>query len=233
MNIDVVTPDNFKTYYAFAAIPARFYLENKMWKEAAEQKLHPANWQNYPWQKAIFHYSKFLGSIQSKTLNEAKQQLDTIRSLYQQLTKMKDKKKEAAEVQVQVKSAEAWLAFHSGNKASALETMTTAADMEDAMEKHPVTPGAIIPARELLGEMYLQLNQPGQALQQFEKLLTIAPNRFNAVYGAAISARDSNDKEKAKKYFQSLLKFTNPQSTRRELTVAKNYLQSLSIAMNK
>jgi tetratricopeptide (TPR) repeat protein len=230
MSIDSVYPANFKTYYAFAAIPARYYLENKMWKEAAGQKLHPAiaDWKSYPWQEAIFHFSKFFGAIQIKKIDDAKQELDTMKLLYQQLTKMKNKSNEALQVMVQVKTAEAWVVFNSGDKTTALEIMTAAADMEDSMEKHPVTPGAVIPARELLAEMYLQLDQPGQALQQFEKELTISPNRFNAVYGAAIAARNSNHKEKAKKYFETLINFADPQSARKEVIAARNYLRTYS-----
>jgi tetratricopeptide (TPR) repeat protein len=155
---------------------------------------------------------------------QATQELDSMRSLYDRLTKMKNKSQEAAHVAVQIKTSEAWMAYYSGDKSSALQMMIVAADMEDAMEKHPVTPGSVMPARELLAEMYLLINEPQKALQEFEKELVISPNRFNAVYGAAIAAGNTNNKEKEKNYFELLLKIADPLSSRSELKTARVYL---------
>ena len=69
---------------------------------------------------------------------------------------------------VQIKASEAWIQYKMGNNDKALELMRAAADMEDAMEKHPVTPGSVIPARELLGDMLLEMHKPSLALEAFE-----------------------------------------------------------------
>jgi Tfp pilus assembly protein PilF len=83
--------------------------------------------------------------------------------------------------------------------------MRSAAEHEDKTDKHNVTPGVIVPARELLGEMLLELKQPAQAMVEFEATLRTAPNRFNALSGAARAAKLSGDNEKAKTYYAELL----------------------------
>jgi len=103
--------------------------------------------------------------------------------------------------------------------------MTAAADMEDRMEKHPVTPGAVIPARELLAEMLLELNKPALALEAFELNLKTHPNRFNGLHGAAIAAERSGEKEKAKGYYKKLLDISDGNSKRPELQKAKSFLK--------
>ena len=224
LTITEVSPPNFKTAYAFAAIPSRYFLERKMWKEAAALQIHTTNvpWKKFPWQEAIVHFTRLLGSVNTNNLNEAKTELGNLRSLYDSLDKQKDKAKEAAQVAVQIKTGEAWIEYKNGNHDKALELMKTAADMEDKMEKHPVTPGEVIPARELLGEMLLELNKPALAFEAFEMDLKTHRNRFNGVYGAGIAAERSGDKEKSKEYFKKLLEISDANSKRSELKKAKS-----------
>ncbi len=231
-SINEVSPVTFKTAYAFAAIPARYFLEKKMWKEAAQMQIHPTKypWEKFPWQKAIYNYARLLGSVNTGMLDEAKTQLRELESLYALLNKQKDKSKEAAQVAVQMKSGEAWLAFKQGNTDKGLQLMKDAADMEDAMEKHPVTPGEIIPARELLGEMLLQMDKPDLALQAFEADLKNHQNRFNGLYSAGVAASKLGDKEKANRFFKQLLNITDANSQRPEVENAKSYLNQHSVA---
>jgi tetratricopeptide (TPR) repeat protein len=100
--------------------------------------------------------------------------------------------------------------------------------MEDASEKHPVTPGPVIPARELLGEYLLTLNQPTEALAAFESALERSPNRFNALYGAARAAQTAGQREKARRYYNALVRVSDPGSQRKELSLAKAYLQEVA-----
>jgi tetratricopeptide (TPR) repeat protein len=83
--------------------------------------------------------------------------------------------------------------------------MRTAAEREDATEKAAVTPGPIAPARELLGEMLLEMNRPADALREFERTLTKEPKRFRALYGAARAASGAGDAAKARRYATELL----------------------------
>ena len=178
-----VVPENFKVAYAFAAVPARYYLENRMWKEASKLPVHPANfpWKKFPWQESITHFARVIGFVNSNDISNAKKERDVLNQLYDTLKGMKEKANEAAQVLVQIKTSDAWINFKENKHEDALRLMSEAADMEDGMEKHPVTPGEIIPARELLAEMYLQMNKPAEAQTAFNATLKTHPNRRNAV----------------------------------------------------
>jgi hypothetical protein len=184
-SINKVAPANFKVAYSFAAVPARYALERKDWKMASELQLHSANfsWKDFAWQEAITHFAKLLGHVHLNNLSDAKKELDQLRSLHQNLLTQKNKAIEAVQVNVQIKASEAWIELKKGNKQKAKELMIAAADLEDGMEKHPVTPGSVLPARELLGEMLLELNEPALAVDAFEKDLKINPNRRNGMIG--------------------------------------------------
>ena len=108
--------------------------------------------------------------------------------------------------------------------------MRAAADLDDATEKHPVTPGAILPAREQLGELLLELKQPSAALQEFETSLRSAPNRFNGLYGAARAARLASDQKKAKTYYAKLMALCRQaDSIRPEIEEAKAFLAGVNV----
>jgi tetratricopeptide (TPR) repeat protein len=225
--IKEVSPVNFKVAYAFAAMPSRYVLENRMWKEAAELKAPEANvaWEKYPWQAAIIHFARLLGSVNTQKLSEAKQELKILNTLRDSL--LKKDKYQANQVAIQIKSSEAWIAYREGKNSEALKLMTEAAVMEDNTEKHPVTPGEVLPARELLGDMLMQMNQPAKALEAYEASLKTHMNRFNGLYGAGLAAERSNDREKAKQYYGKLVAIAKPtKSVRQELQAAKLFLQS-------
>ncbi|HET6768442.1 MAG TPA: hypothetical protein VFH08_13620 [Chitinophagaceae bacterium] len=192
--INDVSPSNFKVAYAFAAIPARYALERKEWKEAAELKIHPINfsWKDFPWQKAIFHFARVLGNVHLDNVAAAERELDTLKTLYDALKDQKNKADEAAQVAVQIKAAEAWIEYKKGNNEKALALMEAAAMSEDGTEKHSVTPGPVIPARELLGELLLEMDNPSLAVNAFEQDLKLHANRRNGVYGLNIAKQRIN-----------------------------------------
>ena len=191
--ITEVYPVNFKDAYAFAAIPARFALERKDWKMAASLDLYPGNfpWKQFPWQEAIIHFARTLGNVHLNKLDDASKELEQLKLLYQALSTQKNKTFEAAHIDVQVKAAEAWIEMKKGNKQVAKELMIAAADKEDAMAKHPVTPCAVIPARELLGEMLLEMKEPSLATDAFEQNLKLNPNRLNGINGLNIAKQQA------------------------------------------
>lgn len=224
-----VDPVNFKVAYAFAAIPARYLLENRMWKEAASLEVNPVGftWQQYPWQSGILYFTRGLGAIHTGDINAAKTALNKLNAIYDTLTLQKDAYK-ANLVQIQAKTVEAWILLKEGKTADALKVMTAAADLEDHTQKMAVTPSEVLPARELLGDMLLQLNEPTKALQEYEASLTQHANRFNGLYGAAVAARQSGDKAKAKLYFQQLLTIADTKGQERtELKSAKAFLSKI------
>ena len=224
--IHEVYPVNFKTAYAFAAMPARYTLERKMWKEAATLSLHPKDfpWEKFPWQEAIIHFARAFGALQLNDANTANTELGKLKSLYDKLAPQIDKKLEAAQVAIQIKATEAWIEYKQGNSKEAVELMKEAADMEDGTEKHPVTPGEVIPARELLGEMLFEMNKPALALENFELDLKTHPNRFNGLYNAAMAAERTGNTETAILYFKKLIEIVDPNCKRAELNDAKLFL---------
>lgn len=226
-----VYPVNFKDAYAFAAIPSRYLLENKMWKDAATLEVHPANfpWKKFPWQKAIFHFTRLLGSVHTGNPDSAKAELHHLKTIYDTLMKQKDPYK-ANQVMIQINTGEAWIQFKEGKKNEAVKLMTLAADMEDKTEKHPVTPCEVLPARELLGDMFLQMNKPKEALAAYEADLKKQPNRFNGLYGAGLAAEKMNDVVKAAYYYHQLVAIGNStEASRPELEEARLFLKNQKV----
>lgn len=225
-SIKMVSPVNFKVAYAFAAIPSRIVLENKQWTKAAALPMHAANfgWEKFPWQEAIIHFTRVLGAAHSGNTSLALGELAILKQLHDTLQQQKDEYK-AKQVAVQIKTGEAWIQFQSGKKVEALNSMKLAADMEDSTGKHPVTPGEVIPARELLGDMLFQMQQYDNALQAYEVALKKSPNRFNSLYGAGKAAEKSGNQGKAIACYQQLLSIADSEkSDRTELVAIRSFL---------
>ena len=196
--------------YSFAAIPSRYLLENKLWNEAADLKIHPEKfpWKNFPWQRAIIHFTRLMGSVHVGKMDSAKGELAALDIAHDLLMKQKDAYK-ANQVQIQINTGKAWMLFKQGNITEALKLMSLAADMEDQTEKHPVTPCEVLPARELLGDMLMQMNDPAKALEVYKADLKRHPNRFNGVYGAGLAAEKSGKLIEATAYYKLLNTFAN------------------------
>ena len=213
--------------YATAAIPARHAVERRRWAEAAtltpRADAFPGG--RYSWGKAIIYFASALGSARSGDAAAARKAVQHIASARDTLTQAKEDYW-ATEVEILRLAATGWLAHAEGKNEEALALMRLAAELEDSTEKHPVTPGAIIPARELLGYMLLEVNQPTQALIEFKASLQRSPNRFNALYGVARSAQLSGDPEKAAKFYGQLAEMCRKGDDQRtELREAKAFLR--------
>ena len=225
-SITEVYPVNFKVAYAFAASPSRYLLENKNWREAAILELRPSNfgWNKFPWQEAIVHFTRLLGAAHLRNIDSAKAELTTLNRLRDTLEKQKDNYA-SKQVAIQIKGGEAWIEFALGNSAKALDLMNLAAAMEDSTGKHPVTPGEVLPARELLGDMYFALNENEHALSAYEAVLAKAPNRFNSLYGAGKAAQKLGNQEKAVAFYEQLLSLKNSADCNRpEFAEASRFL---------
>jgi tetratricopeptide (TPR) repeat protein len=212
--------------YAVAAIPARYVLENKLWKDAAGVTYHNQSFpmDKFPWQKAILHFARLMGAAHTGDFTTARMELKNLHVIHDTLTAQKDAYK-ANQVLIQAKTGEAWILWEEGKPNAALQLMKAAAELEDKTEKSPVTPGEVIPAKELLGDMLLAAKKPAEALKAYEENLKQHPNRFNGLYGAGLAAEESGDNAKAKLYYQQLVTVANsPGSNRPELKVAKTYL---------
>jgi tetratricopeptide (TPR) repeat protein len=233
-------PETFKVAYAVAAIPARYALERRRWDEASKLTLPALGafpWARFPWAEAHIHFARAVGAARSGKVEAARQEVAKLTEIREALSVAKGDYDWARQVEIQRLIASAWLAHAEGKQEESLRLMRTGADLEDATEKHPVTPGAILPAREQVGELLLELKQPAAALQAFETALKLAPNRFNGLYGAARAARvaadQSNvaaDRNKAKTYYEKLLELTREADTvRPEIEEAKTFLAGADV----
>ncbi len=215
--------------YHFAAAPVRIALENKQWDKAMNVSVHPSTvqWNLFPWQKSLQSFARALGAAHTGDLKRAERELDSLQSFRQELLTMEDQY-EANQVMIQIKAAQAWILYAKGNNEEAITLMIESADMEDETQKHAVTPGEVLPARELLGDMLLAMNKPAQALEAYQLDLKGHPNRFNGIYGAAIAAKNLGDQKKATNYFEDLLKLAEGvDSDRAELGEAREYLKEI------
>lgn len=208
-SIDSVFPLTFVNAYTFAAVPVRYALERKDWKQAATLELRPASfpWDKFQWQTGIHHFGRLLGAINLKDLKMAASELEELKSI-QVFLKENKKDYEANQTAIQIAAAEASILFAKGKKKEAIAGMKAAVEMENATEKHSVTPGEVVPTLELLGDMYMQLGDYSSAMNAYMADLKIRPGRFNSVYGAALAAKKSGDKANAKLYFEQLLELT-------------------------
>lgn len=227
-SMQAVEPMNFKVAYAFAAMPSRYVLENRLWSEAAKLKADFAGikWEKFPWQNAIVHATRMMGAIQTGAADDAVKEIKILNALHRSLMDQKNTY-QATQVAVKIKTGEAWMQLKHGNSEEAVRLMAEAADMEDKAEKHPVTPGEVIPAREYLADMLLQLKQPAKALAMYEASLAKNQNRFNGLYGAAVASSQAGDKVKAQSYYKKLISVGNAtNSSRPEIAEARSYLKN-------
>jgi tetratricopeptide (TPR) repeat protein len=218
--VAVPNPDVI-SWYALAAIPARMTIERGSWKEAAALEPRPSK---LPFTEAITYFARALGAARSGDIAAAEREVQQLQRIEDGLKTAKNQYW-ATEVAVQRLSATAWSELAKGNGDEALMLMRSAADMEDKSEKHAVTPGRLIPARELLGEMLLETNRPAEALPEFEATQKHDPNRFRGLYGAAKAAMSAGDQAKARSYFEKLVVLTKgAESELGEIKEARKFL---------
>lgn len=213
--------------YALAAMPARYALERNAWAEAAALPIPArAQWARFPFTEATFEYTRALGRVHTGDKAGARKAIERMRALRDATTEPKfDYFRRHLDVQIQ--AASAWLAHAEGRGDEAVEMLRLAAETEDALGKHPVTPGALVPAREQLGELLLKLKRYAEAQQAFEGALAIYPARFNGLYGAAVAAEQGGDHKVARKHYAALMKqAAKADGQRPEMAKAKAYLDS-------
>ena len=214
--IQKVNVENFPAAYAFAAIPSRFALERRDWKAAANLKLSPANlaWEKFPQAEAILVFSRALGAARMGDLAAARRDQQRLEELKAAMLAAKVAYW-PSQADFQIKSIAAWTAFGEHRHEEGLRLMREAADMEEASDKHPVTPGNVVPSRQLLAEMLVEAGRPADALAEFQRSLSRDPNRYRTIAGAAHAALAVGDKVAAQKYFDQLLSVAAHADTKR------------------
>jgi tetratricopeptide (TPR) repeat protein len=210
--------------YAFAAIPARYAMERGAWEEAAALEPRPGP---TPYADAVTYFARALGAARSGRPDRARADVAELASLASKLRQMNDAYW-AEQVDIQRQVAAAWVAFAEGRRADAVSALRKAADAEDATDKSAVSPGPLAPARELLGEMLLAVDQPADALKAFEAVMQKEPNRFRATLHAARAAERAGEQAKARTYYDTLLEIAETGDTpgRPELEEARRASRS-------
>ncbi len=208
--------------YPLAAISARYAMELGNWEQAGKLEVRS---EGVPWAQAITWMAIGVGSARSGNLDRAVQAEQRLASL-RDVTKPKDAYW-ANQIEVQRREVAAWIAEKKDKTADASATMRAAVELEESMDKHAVTPGAVTPAREMLAQMLMLENRPQDAQTEYEAVLKVAPNRFNALYGAASAAEAAGDTAAARKYFQKLTEVAAGEE-RPELKTARQKLAMAS-----
>lgn len=221
--------DSFASAYGIAAAQARLYLERRQWAEVA--KLTPRThtlfpWDKYPQFEAITYFARGLGMARSNDVIGALKEIERLDQFFELTTKA-GQEYWAVLVDSQRKTVSAWVEYANKRFLKALQLMEEAADIEDSVDKHPVTPGSVLPARELLGDMLTLLDKYDEAVDAYETSLHISPNRYNSLYGAGYAAEMAGNVEIAKLYYAKLTEITSGiNSDRPSLQRAKAFLRS-------
>ena len=213
--------DDVGTAFALAAAPARYRAERNDWQGAAQLELTPTLW---PYADSQLVFVRGLGAARSGDVAAARRDIAQLAAFRDRLGQAGDRYW-ADQVDIQFKGVSAWASWAAGDRGDALKVIMEAARQEDGSEKHAITPGPIVPARELLGDMLLEDKQYRAALTAYEETLDRRPRRYRALAGAAHAALLAGDKAKARKYFGQLLEVSAPWDTRRpEIKEAHNYI---------
>jgi hypothetical protein len=216
-----ISNSDYASVYAHAAIPARYAVERDQWSEAAA--LADAADSRFPHSGAMTLFARAVGAARSGNPAAAEQDVAKLAAIVAALKAAKNDYW-ATEVEVQRLGAAAWIGFAGGKRDEALGLMRAAADMEDTSEKSSVSPGRILPARELLGDMLLASGRPDDALAAYEASQVEDPKRLRSLYGAGRAAAAAGNPDKARYYFSHMADMAAADSTRPELIEARQYL---------
>jgi tetratricopeptide (TPR) repeat protein len=219
----------FSAAYALAAIPTRYAFERNDWAAAAALTVpNLPHWSSFPFMEALIEYGHALGRAHTGDLDGARKAIARMQELRDAT---KDPKFDyfKSHLDLQMQAASAWVAASEGKKNEAIEMLRRAADAEDILGKHPVSPGAFVPIREQLGSLLLEMGQAKEAQREFEAALKIYPGRFRGLYGAARAAEQTGDKENASRYYTKLAAQTAKSSgSRDELNHVREFLSAES-----
>jgi tetratricopeptide (TPR) repeat protein len=219
---------NFAVGYAVAAIPARWVLERRDWKAAAalEAPALEVPWQQYRYATALTPFAQAVGAARIGQLDKARTAIDKLQALQADLAKtpVAGPYDWASHVESMRLAAAAQVERAEGRNEEALRLARAAAELDEKTGKHPVTPGPILPARELLADMLLDLKRPADALAEYEAALREAPRRFNSLAGGARAAQAAGKPERAGELYALLLESVSEGSPRAEVREARSFV---------
>ncbi|MFN2398224.1 MAG: tetratricopeptide repeat protein [Gemmatimonadaceae bacterium] len=207
--------------YNAAAMPARYALERSAWREAAAL---PYDSTSAPFVEAVTRFARAIGAARSANASQASVEVAALAALRDSLKARSDTYWSTI-VEAQRLAASAWIAHAGGRNEEAVRQARQGAELEETVEKHPVTPGPLLPARELEGDLLLKLGRPADALRAYEKTLTREPHRARALYGAARAAEKTGNRTVARAHYKELLRLMDrADASRPEVKAAKKFL---------
>jgi tetratricopeptide (TPR) repeat protein len=210
------------TDYAFAAIPARFALERGRWSDAARLAVRPSP--GFRAGEAITHFARGVGAVRSGDPASAEREIEALAMLQAELERAGEAYWSQI-VEAQRLGVAAWVAHAGGSADESLRLIARAAEIEETVDKHAVTPGPILPARELEGDLLMELDRPADALRAYERALTLEPNRARSLYGAARAAERAGDLAGARERYAAYARLMEgADGERQELAAARAFL---------
>jgi tetratricopeptide (TPR) repeat protein len=233
-SIDALSEDfqvHTATAYALAAIKGRMALEYQRWTDAGNLLLeYESNvpWEKYPQYEALVYFAQGIGGGRSSNPEIARLSFEKLEALQNVLGDSRASQYWKVQIEVQKTVVKAWQMYAEKDMEKAKEIMFRAAELEDATEKNPVTPGQLLPVREMLGDLLLEMGLPEDALEQYRLALENSPNRFNSIYGCGIAAQQLGETNTAEEYFKSLLELNRSSDlTRDRLVYASNVVNGI------
>jgi tetratricopeptide (TPR) repeat protein len=208
--------------YNEMAIPARLVLERGRWAEAAALPLPGADLE--PEFAAIPRFARALGAARAGRPAEAAAELAVLTALEAQLRERGDTHWPVV-IGAQRRAVEAWIARARGRTGDAVRLAREAAELDESVEKHPVTPGPLLPARELQGDLLLELGRTREAQTAYEANLVREPRRARSLFGAARAAERASDRAAARRHYSALAELmSGADAGRAEADAARAFL---------
>jgi tetratricopeptide (TPR) repeat protein len=209
-------------HYALAAIPARYALERGEWGRAAALAIRSSP--EFPAGEAITHYARGVGAMRTGQVAAATEALRALTEVRDTLRARNDAYW-AQLVEAQRLGLSAWVAYGKGDALEAERNAREAAELEESLEKHPITPGPVLPARELHGELLLEMGRAADAQAAFERALEREPNRARSLFGAARSAQMAGNADAARRHYAAWLEQMSAAAPGRpEIATARGFL---------
>jgi tetratricopeptide (TPR) repeat protein len=219
---------DFAAAYATGAVPARYALERRQWAEAAALvEPSSASFATYTFGAAHIAFARALGAARAGRAQEAHQALARLEELAKGMT---DPRQQyfARQAGMQLTAVRGWIAFADGRADEAERLLREAADADDTLGKHPVSPGSLLPAREMLADFLLERGRVKEALVEYEACLKLNPGRLNSLYGAGNAAERAGEKDTARRHYEALAAMVAKDATRPEVDHARAFLAAVT-----
>jgi tetratricopeptide (TPR) repeat protein len=222
---------DFASAFHLAAMPARYALERRAWAEAAAVAARTPEalpWERYPWAEALAWFARGMGMARTGEIAEA-------RTAEGRMEELRDAAETAGErdfatyIEVDRRILAGWIAHAAGDADGAVELVRSAAELDRTVQKHPVSPGALYPPFEALGDLLLEVGRPEEALAAYRSSLEAWPRRYRTLLGAARAARQAGDADRAATYYGELIEVAGEgDGERPDLEEAREFVQGSS-----